>query len=149
MGETADYDYGPEHVCEAFAAYDKLKHASWVDLVLLCFDEKNWVVRICPFGFPKFVLFQVGLSLVHDHSGRCFKRAATPKVTLRRDVEARRCEVSKHVSMYFRNISMSSRSYTLRGSIAGCPRSKSGALAWAWQLPDWPFGLIFSVGLIY
>ena len=86
MGETAD-DYGPEHVCEAFAAYDKLKHASWVDLVMLSFDEKKRVVGICLFGFPKFVLFQVGLSLVHDHSGRCFKRAATQKVTLR-DVEA-------------------------------------------------------------
>ena len=39
---------------------------------------------------------------------------------------------------------MSSRSYTLRGSIARCLLSQSGALAWAWQFPDWPFGLIFS-----
>ena len=36
--------------------------------------------------FTTYTSAQVGLSLIHDHSGRCFQRAGTKKVTIR-DVE--------------------------------------------------------------
>ena len=95
MGETADY--GPEDVSEAFSAYERLKQASWVDYFFFCFLVKRLGSWDLPIQIPKFGLFQVGLSLVHDHSGRCFKRAASKKVTLK-DVEANKeARVFKHM----------------------------------------------------
>lgn len=75
------------------------------------------------------------MSLVHDHSGRCFKRAASKKVTLK-DVEANKEARGFEISFNM----FSKKVLNLLGNIvfnfnwsAGCGLHAEGEL-WSWLL---------------
>ena len=70
--------YSAEDVADALAKFDRLKHVPWPCVRELCFE--------------------VGLSLVTDHSGRVFKRKGSAACSLK-DVSMNREVTCMHVGV--------------------------------------------------